>query len=206
MTDRGSALLLVLIAAALLSALGAGLVMMGSTEATIAANYRTAAETRYAVEAAAERAIEDLVKIAPWSWSGALSGAIPSTFVDASTTPVLASNQRIDLVAMTAEVQRQSDAAGSWGANSPRWRLFVYGPLSSITGSGSVQSGAYLATWIADDPAETDGDPVADANGRITLLARAFGLFGSVRSLAITLSRSGPGPGVVHVLCWQEVE
>lgn len=204
MTDRGSALLLVLIAAALLSALGAGLVMIGSTEGTIAANYRTTAETRYAVEAAAERAIEDLVKIAPWS--GALSGAIPSTFVDASTTPVLASNQRLDLVAITAEVQRQSDAAGSWGANSPRWRLFAYGQLSSITGSGSVQSSAYLATWIADDPAETDGDPLADANGRITLLAKSFGLFGSVRSLAVTLSRSGPGPGAVHVLSWQEVE
>jgi len=204
MTDRGSALLLVLIAAALLSALGAGLVMMGSTEATIAANYRTAAETRYAVEAAAERAVEDLVKIAPWS--AALSGAIPSTFVDGSVTPVLPSNQRIDLVAITADVQRQSDAAGSWGANSPRFRLFAYGPFSSITGSGSVQSSAYLATWIADDPAETDGDPLADVNGRITLLAKAFGLFGSVRSLAVTLSRSGPGPGVVHVLSWQEVE
>ncbi|MGE5835100.1 MAG: hypothetical protein ACM4AI_11515 [Acidobacteriota bacterium] len=205
MTDRGSALLVVLIATALLSALGAGLVMMGSTEATIAANYRTTAETRYAVEAAAERAVEDLVKIAPWS--GALSGAIPSTFVDGSMTPVLASNQRIDLVAITADVQRQSDAAGSWGANSPRFRLFAYGPFSSITGSGSVlQSSAYLATWIADDPAETDGDPLVDANGRITLLAKAFGLFGSVRSLAVTLSRSGPGPGVVHVLSWQEVE
>jgi len=204
MTDRGSALLLVLIAAALLSALGAGLVMMGSTEATIASNYRTTAETRYAVEAAAERAIEDLVKIAPWSWSGALSGAIPSTFADATTTPVLASNQRIDLVSVTADVQRQSDAAGSWGANSPRWRLFAFGPLSSIAGSGSVQSSAYLATWIADDPAETDGDPLADANGRIMVLAKAFGLFGSVRSVSVTLGRSAPG--VVHVLAWQEVE
>lgn len=204
MTDRGSALLLVLIAAALLSGLGAGLVMMGSTEAIIAANYRTTAEMRYAVEAAAERAIEDLVKIAPWSWSGALSGGIPSTFVDASTTPVLASNQRIDLVAITADVQRQSDAAGSWGANSPRWRLFAFGPLSSITGSGGVQSSAYLATWIADDPAETDGDPLADANGRIMLLAKAFGLLGSVRSVSVTLSRSASG--VVHVLAWQEVE
>jgi hypothetical protein len=204
MTDRGSALLLVLIAAALLSALGAGLVMMGSTEATIAANYRTTAETRYAVEAAAERAIEDLVKIAPWSWSGALSGAIPSTFADATTTPVLASNQRIDLVSVTADVQRQSDAAGSWGANSPRWHLFAFGPLSSIAGSGSVQSSAYLATWVADDPAETDGDPLADANGRIMVLAKAYGLFGSVRSVSVTLSRSAPG--VVHVLAWQEVE
>lgn len=204
MIERGSALLLVLIAAALLSALGAGLVMMGGAEATIAANYRTATEARYAVEAAAERAIEDLLKIAPWS--GALSGAVPSTFVDATTSPVLASNQRIDLVALTADVQRQSDATGSWGANSPRWRLFAYGPLSSITGSGGVQSSAYLVTWIADDPAETDGDPAVDGNGRITMLARAFGLLGSVRSVAVTLSRSGPAPGGVHVLAWQEVE
>ena len=42
-----------------------------------------------------------------------------------------------------------------------------------------MQSPAYLVAWIADDPGETDNDPFVDSNGRITLLARAFGLFGS---------------------------
>jgi type IV pilus assembly PilX-like protein len=204
MNERGSALICVLIAAALLSALGAGLVTMGSTEAMIAANFRTNKEARYAAEAAAERAVEDLVKTA--NWSDPLSGGVLSTFVDSTLTPTLVSSQQIDLMALTATVQQRSDAAGSWGVNAPRWRLFAYGPLSAVTGSGAVQSPAYLVTWIADDPGETDGDPAVDSNGRITLLARALGLFGSTHSVQVTLSRSGPGPNGVRLLSWQEVE
>jgi PilX N-terminal len=204
MNDRGSALVLVLMAAALLSALGAGLVTMGSTEATIAANFRTSAEARYAAEAAAERAVEDLVKIA--NWSGSLSGGVSSTFVDGTLTPTLASNQQIDLIALTADLQQRSDAAGSWGANNPRWRLFAYGPLSAVSSTGTGPSSAYLVTWIADDPAEIDGDPAVDSNGRITLLARSLGLFGSTRAVQLTLIRFGPGPAGVRLLSWQEVE
>jgi hypothetical protein len=201
-SDRGSALLLALIAAGLLAALGAGLVMLGSTEGAIAANFRASGETFHAADAAAERAMQDL--LVAGHWTDVLSGALPSTFVDSTLTPTLASNQSIDLSALTVVIQQQSDAGASWGANNPRWRLFAYGPLAAVDGTGAVQSAAYLVTWIADDPAETDGDPFTDVNGRITLLARAFGLNNSARVIEITLFRSAPGRAGARILSWRE--
>ncbi len=201
--DRGSALILVLIAAALLSALGAGMVLIGSTEGAIAANFRTSTEALYAAEAAAERAIQDL-QIAG-TWSDVLSGVSISTFVD-TLMPTMPSNQRVDLTALTADIQRDSDAAASWGSNNPRWRLFGYGPLSRITGTGTVQSHAYLVSWVADDPEETDGNPLVDSNDRVTLLARAIGLFASQRTIEVTLVRTGPGRAGVRVVSWRVIQ
>ena len=202
-SSDGSALLLALMAVGLLSALGAGLVLLGSTEGAIATNFRTSGEALYAAEAAAERALQDLLVLT--NWTEALSGVVPSSFVDSTLTPTLASNQPLDLTTLTVQLQQQSDASSSWGPDNPRWRLDRYGPLSGITGSGAVQSSAYLAVWIADDPAETDGDPFADSNGRITLRARADGLFGSMRVAEVTLARTGPGRPGARVLSWREV-
>lgn len=200
--DQGSALLLALVAAGLLAALGAGLVMLGTTEGAIAANFRASGETFHAADAAAERAMQDL--LVAGHWTDVLSGSLPSTFVDSTLTPTLATKATIDLAVLTADLQQQSDAGASWGANNPRWRLFAYGPLAAVDGTGAVQSAAYLMTWIADDPAETDGDPFTDGNGRITLLARAIGFHASARTVEVTLSRSGPGRAGARVLSWRE--
>ncbi|HYN08117.1 MAG TPA: hypothetical protein VES67_12055 [Vicinamibacterales bacterium] len=202
--ESGSALILVLIAAGVLSALGVGLVMLGSTDAMIATNFRTSGEAFYAADAAAERAIQDLGVVA--NWSAVLSGTVPATFVDQTLTPTLASNQALDLTALTADLQRESDASASWGLNNPRWRLFAYGPLSQLTGTGGIQSSAYIVSWIADDPAETDGDPMTDGNGTIVLRARALGLFGSTRGLEVTLARTGPGRAGVRILSWRQAQ
>jgi len=202
--DSGSALLLVMIAAGLLSALGAGLVLLGSTEAAIATNFRTSAEALYAAEAAAERALQDLLVAA--NWTDVLSGASSSSFIDSTVNPTLASNQQLDLTALTFLLQQHSDSSSSWAANNPRWRLYSYGPLAGITGGGAVQSPAYLVAWIADDPGDTDNDPFVDSNGRITLLARAFGLFGSRRGIEVTLARTGPGRANARILSWREAE
>jgi hypothetical protein len=202
--DGGSALLLVLIAAGLLSALGVGLMMLGSTDGMIAANFRTNGEAFYAADAAAERAIQDLVIVG--NWSDVLSGVLPATFVDQTLTPTLASNQPLDLTALTADVQRESDASASWGLNNPRWRLFAYGPLSQLSGTGGIQTSAYIVSWIADDPAETDGDPMTDGNGTILLHARAFGLFASTRGLVVSLARTGAGRVGVRVLSWRQAQ
>jgi hypothetical protein len=199
--DRGSALILVLIASGLLAALGVGLLMLGSTDGMIATNFRTAGEALYAADAVAERAIQDLVLVA--NWSDSLSGTTPSTFVDGTLTPTLASNQPLDLTALTADLQRQSDASASWGPNNPRWRLFAYGPLSQINGTSLIQSSAYVVSWIADDPAETDGNPLSDTNAMVTLRARAFGLFGSTRGVDVALVRTEPGRAGVRVLSWR---
>jgi hypothetical protein len=148
--DDGSALILALMAAVLLALLGAGLVLLGSTEGAIAANFRASFEARYAAEAAAERALQDLLRVD--AWSDVLSGAAPSSFVDGTLTPVLASGQPLDLAGLTTGLQRESDLVSSWGANNPQWRLFLYGPLSAVTGTGPVQSPAYLVRSVSFSP------------------------------------------------------
>ena len=51
--DRGSAVIVALMATVLLNALGLGLIALTNTEATIASNFREASEIAYAAEAAA---------------------------------------------------------------------------------------------------------------------------------------------------------
>jgi hypothetical protein len=201
--EDGSALILALMAAALLALLGAGLVLVGSTEGAIAANFRASLEAQYAADAAAERAVQDLLRVN--DWTDVLSGAAPSTFTDGTLMPTLPSGLPLDLMAMTTGFQRESDLIASWGSNNPQWRLFSYGPLAGITGAGTVQS-AYLLAWVADDPAETDGNPFVDTNGRVTLMARSVGLFQTSRLVEVTLARIGPGPAGARVLSWREVQ
>jgi hypothetical protein len=187
-SDRGSALVIALIATVLLSALGLGLVMLTNTEAGIAANYRKGSEMLYAADAAVERVVQDLLLVP--RWNDILTGAVQSGFVDGSTTPTTPSGQPLDLVSMTTELQAQADATNPWGPNNPQWRLFAYGPLSEMAGTGTIQSDAYVVVWMADDPSENDGDPLADSNGVITVLAQAMGSSGTIRSVEVTVAKT----------------
>jgi hypothetical protein len=188
--DRGSALVIALVAMLLLSSLGIGVLLLSNTEAAIAANYRAGSETLYAADAAVERVVQDLLLLP--RWDDVLAGRVQSGFVDVSLTPTLPSNVSIDLAALTASLQAQADATSPWGANNPVWRLFAYGPISDLFGSQAMPSSSYVAVWAADDPAETDGDPSADANGVLTLLAQAIGASGSIRAVEVTVARTDP--------------
>jgi len=44
--------------------------------------------------------------------------------------------------------------------------------------------------WIADDPAETDGNPAADVNGTLTLHAEAIGPSGTRKVIEVTVART----------------
>jgi hypothetical protein len=186
--DRGSAIVIALIATVLLTSLGVGLVLLTNTESAIASNYRAGNETLYAADAAVERVVQDLLLVP--RWNDILTGTVQSGFVDTTLTPTLPSQQSVSLTALTSDIQSQSDATAPWGANNPVWRLFAYGPMSSMLGANSVQSGSYLAVWISDDPAEVDDDPTADTNGVLTLLAQAIGPYGAIRSVEVTVAKT----------------
>ena len=66
----------------LMSALGAALVLLTSSETLIAASYRRGVEALYAADAMAERALHDLE---PLDWGLVVSGAVRSSF--GTTTP-----------------------------------------------------------------------------------------------------------------------
>jgi hypothetical protein len=180
--DAGGALVVALLASMLLAALGHGLVLLTNTDQSIAANYHAGIETAYAADAAIATVLPDLRRTP--DWSPVLSGAMRSGFADGTRTPVLASGETIDLNQMTAALQAQS-ASAPWGGNNPVWRLYAWGPVERLA-AGS-RSRAYIAVWVADDPAEIDGNAGADSNRTVLVLAEAFGPNRSRRSVAATV-------------------
>ena len=186
--DRGTAIVIALIATVLLSALGVGLVMLSDTESAIATNFRDGSETLYAADAAVERVVQDILLVP--RWNDILAGSAQSAFVDATLTPTTPGGESLDLVAMTAETQAQSDATSPWGANNPQWRLYAYGPLTDLSGTGTIRSSVYVVVWVADDPSEIDNDPSADDNGVLTVLAQAIGPTGSMRTVEVTVAKT----------------
>ena len=105
-----------------------------------------------------------------------------------------------------------------WGANNPRWRLFLFGPLGSLVPLHSSPA-IYLLVWVGDDGREADGAPEADGGspteeGRDVLRvhAAAFGRDGGRRAVEAELVRvcrppeAGPPclPGI-RVQSWRDL-
>jgi Tfp pilus assembly protein PilX len=218
-TEQGTAIIFVLLAMMLLSALGMALALSTSAERQVATTYGSAVELFYAADAGFETAVHDLAQTT--DWNVVLNGAT-STFIDgAPGQRVLADASVLDLARATDVVNcgrspcsmadmQATTAARPWGANNPVWRLYAYGPVSNLSPSGAVDSSAYVVVWVADDPLETDGQPLVDGDtsganpgaGIIQLLVHAYGPFGMRRVIEGTLKR---GDTRTRVLSWREV-
>jgi hypothetical protein len=187
-----------LLATAILNAIGSGLITVANTEASIAANYRMASELAYAAEAGANAAIGDLSR--ETSWTNVLSGLVRSPFCDSTLSPTTTFGDRLNLSSITATMQAASDADARRGVNNPRWRLYLYQPLSAIARTALASS--YVVVWVADDAAEADGDPQSDSNGLLALRAEAFGPQGMQRTIDVTLANDGAG---MRLVSWRDV-
>jgi hypothetical protein len=215
-------IIVALMATLLMSVLGAALVLATSSEALIAANFRNAQEGVYAADAALARAMDDLVPMP--DWNPILDGSTKSAFVDGppSGTRTLADGSLLDLeqtVNMTncrkatpcsASNLTASTADRPWGLNNPVWRLFAYGPLSSLLPAGTIDSLPYVIVMVADDPSENDNNPLLDGHstanpgtGVLVLRAEAFGPRGMHQVIESTIRRAGAGPAGFRVLSWR---
>ena len=188
--EKGTALVIALMAMMLITALGAATVMVSRTETAIANNYRNSQEALYAADAALERVVQDLLMVP--RWNDILSGVATSGFIDGApgATKTLPGGGKITLTAATAELQSETNTANLWGANNPQWRLFAWGPLSDIANDTSIDSAMYVAVWVADDPIEIDGNPANDSNGTLTLHALALGPTGTRKVIEVTVART----------------
>lgn len=193
--EDGTALIIALMAMMLLTALGAGVVMVSNTETAIASNYRNAQEGLYGADAAAERVVQDLLLVP--RWNDILAGSEQSSFVDGNRDgqKTIPGGGRITLCCGTAsatgQLQAETDTANLWGANNPQWRLFAWGPLSEmLPGGNEIDSPMYVAVWVGDDPADDDLDPLADKNGTLTLHAEAYGPSGTRKVVEVTVART----------------
>jgi hypothetical protein len=202
MTNRedGAALILALVTSGLLAALGMSVLVTADVERQVAANASFSSQALAAAEAAVERELIDLRHAD--DWTPFLDGTERSSFVGQSRQPTLPAGGVLDLDAVTVDLQ--SERRQGWsGANAPVWRLVAWGPLSGLATNGTIDSLQYLATWLADDPSETDDDPRADSNGVVIVRGEARGPGGSRRVVEATVSRAGPA--AVRVTAWREV-
>lgn len=223
---QGAALIAAMLLLALVGALGAAVALASNSESAIAGDFVRAEEARYAAEAGLERAIGELPSVGDWTL--AIGGVRVSTFTDGPPSGVraLADGTTIDLAHIvnlancgkTASCS-SSDLTGNatgqrpWGANNPVWRPFAYGPLTALAVDGSIHSSCYVVVLVADDPAETDGNPLVDGvtpcaigqtppacnpgSGAIALRAEAFGPRAAHRVVETILERA-PGPWPVR--------
>ena len=79
-SDRGVALIVILLVMMLLSALGLSLTMVTSTEERVADAYLSGSEAFYAADAAFELAMQELALVP--DWSRVLDGSATSAFID----------------------------------------------------------------------------------------------------------------------------
>jgi hypothetical protein len=200
--DTGSALVAVVGLLGLLAVAASALLLLTSIEVTSAGHHRDAQELAHAADAALALGVREL-QVIP-TWTGALAGSSLADFRDTTLTPGLADGTVANLTELTAAVQAESDAAGSFGADTPRWRLFAYGPASSLGPSAHV-SQAYLVIWIADDAADGDGNPEADANAIVSVRAEALGARFARRAVAASVRRADPAPSGLHLLEWRRL-
>ncbi len=198
--DDGAALILALVTAGLLAALGMSVLVTADVERQVAANASFSSQALAAAEGAVERELIDLRNAD--DWTPLLNGTVRSEFADRSRRPTLPAGGALDLDAVTAEIQ--SERRQGWsGPNAPVWRLVAWGPLSRLGPDGMIDSLQYVAAWLADDPSETDDDPQADSNGVVIVRGEARGPGGSRRVVEATVSRARPG--AVRVTAWREV-
>jgi Tfp pilus assembly protein PilX len=196
--DAGAALLLALLAVVLLAALGGGLIALGDTEATLAANHRAAAELLYAAEAAVERALSEMRAAA--TWTEVLTGVRRSALYAATAQPVAPWGAMVDLAALTTALQAESDATAMWGLNNPSWRRFASGSLDVAAGNPPGVPQAYLVVWVADDPSEVDNDPSIDTNDTVLVRGLAVNAADLRVSVQGTVRRVG---GASKILAWR---
>jgi hypothetical protein len=201
-SDEGAALLLALIVTLLCLAIGAGVVAVAAIEVAHGGASRAAIVADAAADAAAERALHDLGRLA--SWNAALAGAVQSSWSGGPTLVTVPGHGTIDLAGITVQLQAASDAFVRRGADNPRWQLFAWGWLGAATGDGPARGLPFSAVWVFDDPGEADTDPEADSNGRVGLYAMAFGPLGVERAVELTVAQITDPVGA-RVIAWRAI-
>jgi hypothetical protein len=211
--ERGTALLLALTLVLLVVAIGGAVSIATRTETLIAANFRQSRQALYAAEGAIALAVRDLGGIP--DWSAVLSGAAASSFTDGAAigTRRLPGGGTIVLCcgpgSGTDDVQQRANGGRSWGADTPQWQIFAWGPVSGWLAQGRIESVVYVVVWVADDTADGDGNPAADTNGFIELHAHALSAGGGRRVVEVLVQRpaagGGPQPPGLRIITWGEV-
>ena len=194
---RGFGLLTVLLWLSLLLTMALGVALATSAEPSATSALHDRLRLARAAESAVSLVVASLA--AQPDWSLVPGAGVASPFTDGAPGPRLVAGLPLDLVEATRQrtcgratpcddVATSMVAPGRpWGARNPRWRLVVHLPLADIDAVAARACPCYLIAWVADDPADDDGDPARDAPpgvaGHGVLLVRGAAV-GGVGTLA----------------------
>lgn len=211
--ERGAALLMAITLVLVVVAIGAAVSVTSRTETLIAASFREGKEMLYAAEGAVSLAVRDLDAAA--DWNAVLTGATTSSFTDGASigARTLPGGVTVTLCcsagSLTADVQQRAHGGRDWGADAPQWHMFAWGRAADWLAAGRLFTPVYVAVWVADDPADGDGNPVLDANGILLLHAVALGVSGGRRAVEAVVQRPEstglPPPYGLRILSWHDV-
>jgi hypothetical protein len=186
--ERGIALIAVLLAISLFSALGLALSLSSAVDRLAASNHEDAVQLLNMADAALELAARDLGRIA--DWNTVLDGRVRSPVVDGAPSGPrrVSADWVIDLTGLTndltcgraagcTEVARRAFAGDRpWGPNNPRWQPFLYGSLPAVSNPRHTVP-VFVVVWVGDDGGEVDGNVLTDGGaigeGRYIVRARA---------------------------------
>jgi hypothetical protein len=202
---------------AIVSAMGLGLALTTSLEPLAAASFEAGRSARLAAEAGVAIAVHELAGIADWNvalagqaWSVALEqGDIEVDLPDGSRAGLedLTARATCGRLGACSDSQRTAfTAARPWGPDNPRWTVFGHGRLDRLVPQGAGLPPIVVVVWVADDPADADGDPLADSGvgpgGErrpggcvVAVRAEAFGPRFAHRAVVATVARPAPGCG-----------
>ena len=227
--ERGVALIVAMVVLALVAAIGLGLVLTTSLEPLTAANYESSWAAFFAAEAGIAVAGHELAAIA--DWNAVLTGQVGSAVLE-RPGPVLdlpdgssASLSELTNLATCGHAEPCTSAdltaftvERPWGPNNPRWQVFGHGRLDRILPGGGGAVPVEVVVWVADDPGDTDGDPLRDSeitpggewrSGAcvVAVRAEAFAARSAHRAIMATFARGLPACGAgIQLVSWHELK
>lgn len=163
----------------LATSVAGGLALTSQTERQIAATYRRTVQLGYLADGTAERVVAVLGAREVWD-------DVPGSL----TVGVVTSDGSRQ--ARTAELNRSLASRFPMGADTPSWRMVAT----------AQHEDAAVSAWIADDPADRDGDPGADSNGVVVVRIEARTGLGALRAIEVHVVRNAFG---MRRLSWREV-
>lgn len=208
-SERGMALIAVMMAAAMASALCTALVLVTASNSAVAASFVQSVAVLQAADAALEWAV-GLLAAEP-DWNALLGGGVRSSFFrpesETAPGPAWQHRRRLDELVnqascgdsspCTAAAKRRRTALRPWGDNNPDWRAYAWGPANELVGQPeAADTSIWVVVMVGDDSAETDGDPGWDAgdphhpgHGVVLLRAEAYGPLGAHATILATVAR-----------------
>lgn len=179
---------LVLMLTLAMAAVASALALQSIMERPIAAAHARTATLHARAEDGVARVVEALSTTAAWTMVPAVGVGVPGL---SSAGVVLIGPRVVTITTLTTQLNAM--LAGQWpmAAATPRW----------VALGGMAEGTSGFVAWVADDPGDTDGSPLADANNRLLVRVHAFGAGGGEVALQVLVGRVG---GVVRVLTWRE--